>query len=185
MGENEAIKPLQIECNIHICYAAFWASILYLVLCRGRWKFMIYKTVRLHSVSMGPVKEIQHVSFVLWTCTYFFPCNVRPAKMKLIVWKRECWRGKKENDFNRTSETQQERTREQDLVHFCVIWRRREALRSNCPKSLRYLGFRSVSADNLLDDLGQANFFIPHLPFSQFVFPYPFKLEALRMGFGS
>lgn len=56
---------------------------------------------------------------------------------------------------------------------------------SNWPKSSRYLGFRSVSTDNLLYDLGQANFFVPHLLFSQFVFPYPFKLEALRMGFGS
>lgn len=147
---------------------------------------MIYKTVRLHSVSMGPVKEIQqHGSFVLWTCTYFFPCNVRPGKMKLIVWKWECWRGKKENGFTRASETQQERIREQDLVHVCVTWRRREAVGSNCPKSLRHLGFRSASTHNLLDDLGQANFFIPHLPFSQFAFPYPFKLEALRMGFGS
>lgn len=55
----------------------------------------------------------------------------------------------------------------------------------NWPKSSRYLDFRSASTDNLLYDLGKAHFFSPHLLLSQFVLPYPFKLEALRMGFGS
>lgn len=56
---------------------------------------------------------------------------------------------------------------------------------SKWSKSLRYLGFRSASTGSLLDDLGQANFLVSHLLFSQFVFPYAFKFEALRMGFGS
>jgi len=52
-------------------------------------------------------------------------------------------------------------------------------------QSSRYLGFRSVSADNLLYDLQQVHFFSPHLLVSQFALPYSFKLEALRMEFGS
>lgn len=106
--------------------------------------------------------------------------------MKLIGWKRVCWGTKKENNFSRTGETHQISIREQELAQCSVLFEEEEEQWGLTGQRVQdYLEFRFASTDNLLHDLGQACFFSPHLLLAQFVLPYPFKLEALMMGFGS